>query len=200
METQFRKINDIALFSAVNQWDDKKSRMYCTIYAPFINAKYNTGIQFTEEDIYKVADKQISKWLLSETKWGKLSDWVDAVIEYLEEKHWKKFNLTISKDDTEAQDWLSRGFAVEIGIKVNKEWFPDMSDGKIDKFQDYINYKGNIWHATNICRWIGRGDKNASDYWNEWFLTSYVNKKSFFDADIKEVLEDIEMNTKYIIH
>ncbi len=200
MITEFRKINDIALFSAVNQWDDEKSRMYCTIYAPFINAKYNCWIQFTEQDIYEVAYRQIQKWLLSESNWGKISDWVYAVLEYLEEKHWRKFNLTISKSDTEVQDWLSRWFAVEIGIKVNSQWFPDLQDGKIDRFQDYVNYRWDIGHATTIYRWIGRWDELASDYWREGFLTSYVTTKCTFEADIKEVLEDIEMNTKYIIH
>jgi len=59
MKTIFRKINKACKFNITNQYDEKITSYMCTIYSPFINAKYNGIIKdFTEDMIKEVAEIQ----------------------------------------------------------------------------------------------------------------------------------------------
>jgi len=192
------KTNTACLFHSVNQWDETISRMMCTIYFWFINAKYNGVIKdFTEADILKVAERQVKAWKFNYTTWWKLVDWIEAVVNYITNDLKTPCNLWSTDSDIEAMDWINRWFAVWIWIKVNKTFLEDRKDWKLNTL-DYKDLKWDMWHATNIakynCRWL-----QCSDIWKEFFLDSYFVSDSTYSCNIKEVLEDIEMITKFVI-
>ena len=192
------KTNKVCLFHDVNQWDDQLTRMMCTLYFVFINAKYNGVIKsFTEDDINIVANRQASIGKFDYEEWGDLSDGIEAVVEYIKTDMWIECSLWIFKQDAELKDWLDRWFAVWLWIKVNSTFYNDKLDGKLD-MKDYQAYKGNTGHATNILKYNCRG-LECSDMDKEYFLDSYFSKSSIYECNIKEVLEDIAMPTKYII-
>lgn len=197
MKTIWKKNNTACLFHDVNQWDEKLTKMMCTIYFGFINAKYNWVIKdFTEKEIKAVAEEQYEKGRFSYERWGRLNDGINAVFDYLNSK-WYTCNLTSLKNDREAKEWLERWYAVWLWISVDsKKFYQDKKDWKLDLL-DYKWYKGNVWHATNLIKWTERGKiKN----WEEFFLDSYFWKSSIYKCDIDEVFEDIDMSTKRILH
>ena len=193
------KNNTACRFHDVNQNDENISKMMCTIYYAFINAKYNWVIKsFTEDGIKNLASRQFSLWKFSYENGWRLDYWLHAVIDYIKTDMGIECNLATFTKDSDLEDWLNRWFAVWIGIKVNKTFLQDKKDWKLDLL-DYKGYKWNIWHATNIIRWMCRWEDVCSTKWKEMFLDSYFVKNSTYECDIKEVLSEIEMETKYII-
>ena len=204
MEIILNKVNDIALFAHLNQWDEKITRMMCTFYAPAINLKYNCWITLTEEDIKKIAERQNKRGKFSYTEWGYGYDGVDALLEYIRENHeergWNIPNLAKMSSDQEASEWLKRGFSVIIGIKVNKHFYQDKLDGKIDRFEDYSNYEGDIGHFTNLMTWNNTRAKWSESYWKECIMDSYFTPKDgmLYEADHTEIFKSIDMRTKFV--
>lgn len=208
MKYKFNQNNTIALFNDLNQWDLRLTWFWCSIFAPAINLKYNTGIKLMIEDIIEIWNRQIKRGLLSK-KGGKWEDWVNAVLEYVienaENRGWEIPNLAVFKiwNKDEISDWIDRGYMVMVWIKVNKTFVKDIKDGIVDLFDDYINYKWeDLAHFTNLTRWKCRFDKNPCwDYNKEQFIDSYAFNKKWnpwtYKCNIKEVLEDIAMPTKY---
>jgi len=212
MITRFESINTIALFNDLNQWAEKLTWYWCTLFAPAINLKYNCWIVLTVEDLTKIWLKQVRLWKLTDKIWWKWIDWINAVYQYVidnaKTRWWTIPNLIeFHKYDTqELEKWIDRGYMTTIGIKVNKTFIKDAKDGILDMFEDYKNYKWtDLWHFTNITRWKMRFDWTKwSDYNKEQFIDSYAfNKKGnkwTYKCNIKEVLEDIAMPTKYIFY
>jgi len=199
METIYKKLNKACLFHDVNQKDEVITKMMCPIYFGFINAKYNWIIDgFNEDDIKEVAEKLNKAWKFSYKDWGYLSHWITAVYDHLND-NWYDCNLSRTKNDSEVKEWLNRWYAVWLGIKVNNNFYKDTKDGKIDTI-DYKELKGNIWHATNIIKWTCRGKFDCTDNWKEMILDSYFIKGSTYTCNIDEVLAELDMETKYIIH
>lgn len=193
------KTNTACLFPDVNQWDEKITRMACTIYAWFINAKYNGVIpSFTEADIKIVMDRQLKKWLWSETAGWKLVDWILAVKYYIENDLKLPCSYSTSAKDSDVMNWINAWFAVNTWIKVNKLFWQDKKDWHLDAI-NYIDYKWDTWHSTNIAKWNCRGGECA-DKGKEFFIDSYFIKDSTYTCNIKEVLEDIDLINKYILY
>jgi len=200
MESIRKKLNKACFFHDVNQWDEEMTRMMCTIYFWFINAKYNWVIpEFTEDDIKEVAKTQHDKWLFSYENWGKLSDWIFAVYDRLNEK-WYDCDIEWTKNDTEAKNRLKRWYAVWLGINVDASiFYQDKLDWKLDA-TNYQDYKWDDGHATNIIIWTSRWTFSSESDWKEMFLDSYFTKSSTYECNIDEVLQNVDMATKYIIH
>jgi hypothetical protein len=199
MEIIRKKLNKSCMFHWVNQWDEKLTKMMCTIYFWFINAKYNWVIKlFTEDNIKEVAKTQFNKWLFSYKNWGKLSDWIKAVFGWLND-NWYDCNLWNTKKDSEVKDWLNRWYAIWLWIYVNKTFYNDKLDWSLD-LEDYNKYKGTIWHATNLIKWTCRWKFDCESNWKEMFLGSYFSKGSTYKCNIDKVLENIDMDTKYCIY
>ena len=193
------KTNTVCHFHWVNQWDEEITEMMCTMYFVFINAKYNGVIKsFTEDDIKKATRKQFDLWKFSYEDGWRLDYWIEWGIDYIKNEMWIECNLATFTKDSDLDDWLDRWFAVWIGIKVNSKFLEDKKDWELDLL-DYKGYKWNIGHATNIIRWMCRWADSCDTKWKEMFLDSYFVKNSTYKCNIKEVLEDIEMTTKYII-
>ncbi len=192
------RLNKACLFHDVNQWDEKLTRNMCTIYGMFINAKYNGVIKdFTEEEIITIAKKQSDKWEFDYSKWAYTIHSNQAVLDYFDSKG-IEYTCITTKDDSEAYEWIKRGYSVWTWIKVNKEYFNDRKDGALD-LEDYSKYKGTIWHFTNFIKWTQRGEK-ISDDWKEMCLDSYFTTNSTYKCDIKKVLKELDQPTKYIIY
>jgi len=214
MKTIFRSLNKIALFNSLNQWALKLTWYWCTIFAPAINLKYNCWIKLTINDIMKIGLKQVKLWKLIDKVWGKWSDWIYVIYDYIvdnaDDRWWKIPNLiefkNTTKDKKELEKWIDRGYMVTIGIKVNKTFIKDARDWDIDLFDDYKDYKWtDLAHFTNITRWKMRFNWTKwSSYNKEQFVDSYAfNKKGnkwIYKCNIKEVLQDIAMPTKYIFY
>lgn len=199
MKIEINKLNTTCVFHDVNQWDELITRMACTHYFAFINAKYNWVIaDFTENDIKISIEKAFSDWTFDYKKWWRLSDWIESVIRYLKEVKWVICNLATLYSDKEVEEMLDKWYAVWVWIGVNNKFYTDKQDGKLDLL-DYVNYKGSIGHATNLIKWTCRGKFDCADNGKEMFLDSYFWKDSTYECNIKEVLEDIDYPTKYII-
>ena len=197
MEYQF-KTNKVCLFHDVNQWDEIITKMMCSIYAPFINAKYNWVISdFSEKDIKAVAKIQHEAWKFDYKLWAYSKDSVPAVVDYIKNTMWVECNLAVSKNDSELTEWINRWFATMLGLKVNRSFYNDKLDGKLDAM-DYASYKWDTWHFTNIIKYNCRG-KECEDMGQEYILDSYFWKSSIYKCNIKEILKNIDMRTKYII-
>lgn len=193
------KLNTACNFHSVNQGDEKLTRMMCTIYAPFINARYNGVIKgFTEQDIKDVAEICNKKWTFSYTNGGYGSDWVYAFQEWLLKEQGIRCTVISTKDDTEALKWTERWYATLLGIKYNSYFAKDIKDGKIDT-KDYKDLRWKNGHFTNVIKWTSRGEFNSSEDGKEMFLDSYFITNSTYECDLKEVFEDLDMPTKYII-
>ena len=203
MEYQFNKYNKIALFHDLDQSDEVETRMLCTLYAPVINLKYNCGIIITEEEIKSIAKKQIALWLLDPKEWWKSKDWIKAIYDYVKEnaekRGWDIPNLAITKTDSELDIWIELWYAVIIWIKVNGWFYLDAKDDwKLNNFNDYIEYKWTLAHFTNIIRWNGRNTP-SEDNWKEYVLDSFFHLLwATYECNIKEILEDLDMTTKFI--
>lgn len=198
MELKSNKLNKSCLFHSVNQWDETLTRMMCTIYGQFINAKYNGVIKdFTEDEIIKIAEDQYKKWLFDYNKWAYTKHSNQAVLDYFDSKG-IEYTCISTTDDTEALEWIERWYAVGVGISVNSVFLEDKKDGRLD-LSDYTKYKGNIGHFTNLIKWTCRWEFNCEENWKEMFLDSYFTNDSTYECDIKKVLKHIDQETKYII-
>jgi len=204
---KFNSQNKVALFNNLNQGDEEWSKMCCSFFAPSVNLKYNCNIELTERDIKEIASTQNALWKFSYTKWGYWSDWVEAVYQFVKnnarQRWWNIPNLAIFKpeDKNELNKWLSRGYSTMIGVKISKEFYNDARDGLINKYEDYKNYKWNIWHFLNIWTRTWRFEREKEDY-EDFILDNYVwNErwdKWYYKSNNEEVLEDLVMPSKYI--
>ena len=192
--------NTACLFHDVNQWDETISKMMCTIYFAFINAKYNWVIEsFTEDEIKLVAERQYNRWLFSYTEGGWLSNGADAVHSYIKNDLWIPCNLLKTAYDVTVMDFIKKWYAVGIGIKANSKFIQDKKDGVLDE-EDYLSYLWDKFHATNFIEWTCRWEFNCEDNEKQYFLDSYFKKSAIYQCNIAQVLEDIDMNNKYILY
>ena len=209
MKIEFNTLNKIALFWDLNQWDKEWSRYGCTFFASAIGLKYNCWIELNEDDLELIAEKQYNKWKFNYKKGWYGNDWINAVLDFVKEhkntRGWNVPNLiTFKKEDTEKlKEWINRGYMVTIWIWVNKEFPKDARDWKIENYEDYKNYKWYGYkHFTNITKWTWRFTL-WKDKYKDLIVDSYAfNKKDnewLYECDIDEILEDIAMNTKYIL-
>ncbi len=201
MRYKFKQKNKKALFSPVNQGDEKWSKMACTLFAPAINIKYNIWKVISERQISEIAIKQHKKDLFDYEKWGHWRDWVNALLEG------RDYNLAIfGKNDTkQLLEWIERGYMAIIWIKVNEDFYDDTADWVMNNYTDYAKYKWNIWHFTNIVKWKCRFDtKWCTDLDKEMIIDSYAfnkrNREWIYKCNIEDVLSSFSMNTKYIIY
>jgi len=218
MKYKFNSINKLALFNSLNQWDNKKQRMMCSFFAPAINLKYNCWIELTEDDLMIIAEKQSKikskrewqEFLFDYKKWWYWEDWVNAILDYViensEARNWEIPNLAEFKreDKNELFKWHERGYMAIIGIKVNDEYYEDAKDWLIEEYEDYISYKWDIWHFTNTMIWKCWFSWDCQDYDKEYIVDSYAfnkrDNKWMYECNLKELIEDISMTTKYIFY
>ena len=203
--------NIIALFNDLNQWTEKETAYYCSLFAPAINLKYNLGIELTIEDLKAIGKKQIAIWKLDSKVWWAWLDWINAIYNFVIENAEKR-KRTIPNlirfekfDDLVLNDWLERWYAVVIWISVNRNFVRDAIDWKLNMFRDYSQYKWiDLKHFTNIMRWKNRLWDKAEDFNKEFIIDSYAFNKQWkswnYECDIKEVLEDITMASKYLFY
>jgi len=193
-------------FPVVNQWNQKDTRMFCTIYAPYITWRYNSWIYLwdteeqVEKEIKRIAKQQIDKWLLSETKWWKWSDWVWAW-----EREYKVNVLILNKwkDRQLIKDLLSKWIALTTWIKIDIDFVLDSKDWELDwTWNKYSDWTRTIWHFTTIA-WANPDVVNIKWY-KYMFVDSYAfNKKGrewlYKFNDIDWFLDYTAMSTLYYI-
>ena len=206
------KVNTLALFNELNQWANKITWYYCSLFAPAINLKYNCWIKLTVEDLIMIWKKQEDLGLLDRKMWGLGSDWINVIYQFVKDnskkRNWTIPNLKVFKSyqTKELLKFIDKWYMFCLWIWVNKAFIEDKNDNGILDLADYDNYKWELFkHFTNIARWKNRfNGKKTWKYNKEYFIDSYAfNKKGnkwIFECDINEVLEDIAFNTKYIFY
>jgi len=193
-------------FPFINQWNEEKTKMTCTIYAPFISLDYNSNVSNkigeTEEKIENVLneiiDEQINKWLLNLKHWWKWSDWVEAIE--------NKFNANIIvlnrwKDRSFIKSLLNKWIALTIWIKVDIDYLLDgRDDGKLnDNWKQYTDDK-TFGHFTTL---VGSNDDVVKFDGKYAIIDSYAFSSKWewiysFD-DIDWFLDNIAMSTIYLL-
>ena len=192
------KLNRACLFHDKNQGLDKLSKMICTIIWMFINAKYNGVIEsFTMDEVMAIVKSQEAKWEFDYKKWAYTKDSNKAFLEYLDSKG-IEYTCETTTNDSVALEWISRGYAVWVGIGVNSNYWNDRKDWVLE-LEDYSKYKGNIWHFCNFIKWTCRWTFDCWDNGNEMCLDSYFTDNSTYKCDIANVLQQLDQPTKYII-
>ena len=143
--------------------------------------------------------------------WWRWIDWINSiynfVIENAKERKWTipKLIRFAKSDNLLLNDRLDRWYAIIIWISVNRDFVKDSIDWKLDMFKDYLKYKWTeLKHFTNIIRWKARFLEKGGDYNKEYILDSYAFNKQWkkwdYECNIKEVLEDLTMETKYLFY
>jgi len=193
-------------FPIINQWNEKETRNFCTIYAPYITWYWNSWIKLwdteekVEKEIKRIANIQIQKWLLSRTKWGKWSDWVWAW-----EREYNVNVLILNKwqDRQLIKDLLSKWIALTTWIKIDIDFLIDSKDWILDwTWNKYNDGKKTIWHFTTIA---GSNPDVVIFKWYKYsFIDSYAfNKKGrewlYNFNDIDWFLDHVAMSTLYYI-
>lgn len=202
MKYEMNKVNKICLFHDLNQWDEEITKILCWLYWPSINVKYNLWIDLNEDDIKIIFRQMEIDWKIIDWVWMLGADWVEYIYQYIKDNHkergWNIPNLCIMTEDSDVKAWTNKWYSVLIWIKYNDEFIKDIRDFKIDKFEDYKNYKWDNWHFTNLIKYNCRGWE-CSDKWREFILDSYFRTGgSWYECSIKEMLEDLDMKTKYV--
>ena len=193
-------------FPVVNQGNEKETRMFCTIYAPYITWYWNSwkSLWDTEEEIEieikRIANIQTQKWLLSKKTGWKWIDWVNA----LEREHnVNVIELNKYTDRNTIKQILSKWWALTIWIKVSKAFFKDSADGKLeDRWADY-KQNTRYWHFTTIV-WANPDVINFEWWYKYAFLDSYAWNKKWRDwvykfNNLDWLLDSIAMRTLYFI-
>jgi len=193
-------------FPIINQGNEKDTRMFCSIYAPYITWHYNSGIslwdteQEVEKEIKRIAQQQIDKWLLSKTKGWKWSDWVEA---------WEreyKVNVAIMnkwEDRQLIKDLLSKWVALTIWIKADIDYIIDSKDWVFDwEWNKMIDWK-TFWHFTTIV-WTNPDVVNFEWWYKYAIIDSYAFKKDgnewvYKFNDLDWFLDFIAYKTIYLI-
>jgi len=195
--------NEHALFLHINQGDNPLTRYACTIYSMCINLKYNTWIEIPEPDIEFIVQRQIDRWLLWLKTGGYWTDARDAVLEFIRENP-ERYPVipkvvTFNRDDSKFNYFLNMWYCLVVWIAVNKDFTNDIIDWKLDKFEDYVNYKGDLRHYTNIWIWKARfTEPKPESYGREFNLDSYFkhrNTEWMRGINISKMREDLLQNS-----
>lgn len=151
--------NTVALFWELNQSDKSTQKMACTIMAPLANIKYNCKwVTTSEKDADIIIERQIANKQLSLKAWATAINSVKAVINYFKEKWIEiKYDKFKSNDVTRLNYWLDLWYMVNILIQVDKDFYTDAHDWKINE-TNYLNFNDwkKFWHSTNIFKWKWR--------------------------------------------
>lgn len=226
MKTEYNFNNaENLLFHSFNQRKHKKYYYCCAVFAPIINITMNCkrthNIDFTRNDIDVICDRMEKAWKLIRYKnekwfaWAEWLDWINYTYSYLKEqvakwrkssswKKWKTPNLSTYYDDDDEKLKKQRDcwYVYIFWMWVNKDFVEDMIDWKLERFEDYKNYKWDkLKHFTNWAIW----QRSKEKYWEEFICDSYAHNKHWFERiywnfNLKEALEDILFRSKYIFH
>jgi len=197
-------------FPIINQGNEDKTKMCCTIYAPFISLNWNSNIISklwlqTEEEVElildKTIDKQVDLWLLSLTKWWYWSDWIKAI-----ERDFKANVIELNKwqDKELIKELLSKWLALTFWINVDIDFITDSADWELDwNWHNYIDDDKKYWHFTTIV-WANPDVINFEWWYKYAIVDSYAwNKKGrdwvYKFNDIDWFLDFISMKTIYLI-
>lgn len=188
-------MNEYRLFNMeLNQGNSKKQWYMCTFFAAAMNLYYNTWIELTEKDIEAIADEQAKANLFDYNKWGMGQDAFVAVLKYLNRKWIKRIPKLLSLlNDYDVWQFIANWYAVATGISVNSKWKTEVEDWVIN-VKDYKLLKGTSFkHYLNLIK-----DHDWTEYIVDNYFFNSKNRPNLYECSIKEVLEDIDQNVKYL--
>ena len=228
MKIQINKDNSKNfVFHIFDQRKHKKYHYCCSVFAPFVNVTVNCrkthNIDLNRNDLDIVIDRMVKDWKLLIKKnskwfaWGKWEDWFFYTLNYIKEQvklwrkneDWKEWivpnyaEFKRQTDDKNLMTFINNWYAILVWMWVNEQFVRDMIDWKIEKYEDYKNYKWDkLKHFTNIWKWL-RTWPWWQRYWEEFMLDNYAHNQYWFkwmywNFNIKEWLEDILYPTKYV--
>jgi len=195
------EINRYKLFNhSLNQWDRKNTWFQCTFYSAAMNLYYNCWIKLEESDLDIIAKEQNEAGLFSYTAWWRWQDAFNAILRYVN-KNAKTKGWTIPKlisiiNDVDVKFYSSKEYMITTWISVNTKWKEEVMDWKIDA-KDYKELKGNEFkHYLNFI-------KDSQEKWYDISLVDnyFFNSKdrpNLYSAILKELLEDIDQNIKFL--
>ena len=198
------EINKIALFGDLNQGRRRESWYQCSIYSLAINLQYNCWIRLSEDDLDIIAHEMVKDGVMDLKVGAYMSDASKYVISYITKRQkylWidklPEFKQYSNRTESDKIRELNKNwFSTVILLKVNNDFVKDSRDWKIERFEDYVNYKWRINHFTNLSRWIWRGDKSVKKY--DFILDSYSYNEAenswLYEVDAKEIFEDLLWN------
>lgn len=186
------------LFNHLNQKGTPWHSMYCTVYAPCINLKYNTGIELWLEDIKKIAEIATKKGNLDVKKGWPLQVNFLEVYDYVKDKYPKLKYKIFRVESMDYKTYFNKWYMIEVWIKVNKQFTYDaQDDGAIDE-KDYSKLKWeDLKHATNVLKWI----KKSEDFGKSFMFDNYFWHKAYNLVEVHpQEFKKVLMNNAYFFY
>lgn len=185
-------------FLQVNQSENTKHKMACTIYSSAINLYWNTWIRLSQTDIDFIVDDSIKKWILDIKKWWGLEDNFMNVYSFVKKTHPELKYKIFNKYDNQFPSLLNKGYMIRGWISVNKVYTYDSEDDWIIQNQDYLKMKGTIKHATNFLKWIKPSqDLNKHLIWDSYFWKKAYN---LYEVNLRNMKDTIMMQNLYLFY
>ena len=141
-------------------WEHKRS---CTIFAWMWCAWYNSGIDFTQDEVEKWSSRALEDWVVIENQGARFNAAVDFVRKYLNKLYNRDFvSYRVSTVWEDFKQWLENGWSFMIWYRTSSELRNDIQDDWVAREKDYPK---NWWHAV---RYLVYKDTNG-----EYVVDSY---------------------------
>jgi len=165
----------------ISQKDNRQYRNWCSVFAPFINYKFNTGGRADIWDIIKVANQAKSKGWLYDDKW-----WYWANAKLIAEYNMRNI-IIFNKNDKIFRELFNKGYAITVWISVNKSFLSDSQDNWVLDEPDYAKYKWEDFkHFFNVYKRMSWDDKGDARVIDNYFFDKEFNT---YKVDIEEMHE-----------
>lgn len=170
-------INDNKIFTEFNQALEKITWYMCTIISWLTCINYNIWTNYWIEDAKIIAKRLSDDWLFEYDKWGRLSDAIDYIRNYHNERSKEKalsFRIKVWSQE-HILAW-EHNLAVQYWYFTSKAIYDDSQDDWIVEWVDFPKW---YWHAV-------------SDLWVKTTVNSYKWKMKRNIYEIKDMKKLVE--------
>jgi hypothetical protein len=94
--------------------------------------------------------------------------------------------------------YFNKGYMIEVGIKVNKQFTYDAQDDWVLDEKDYSKLKWeDLKHATNVLKWI----KKSDDFGKSFMFDNYFWHKAYNLVEVEpQEFKKVLMNNAYFFY
>jgi len=173
-----------------NQWNQKWSKVSCTIFAAMWMVSDLMNYEFSLDEIKEVDELSYTKWRIRGQGW-RVKNAVDLVAKWRNEKHWDLWKIAyyrISKYSDMVDGSLKKNYTLDTNFCPTPEYAKDyyLEDACLDWYDFWTNTN---WHSVDIIREDHRAVKDSY----KWRKTSDWKR----DCNIYELKNPIAKLTNF---